>query len=108
MHIGLTALEPGTFALGIAEFTMMGILGDVARELGVSIVKAGHLISAYSVGGAGIQIAFNVSNAVAAVLGGVAIEHGGPQATALAGIPAAFAGAVALYILSHKYKTLAR
>lgn len=47
---GLTALALGTFALGIAEFGMMGILGDVADGIGVSIVNAGHLISAYSLG----------------------------------------------------------
>lgn len=50
MQKSLIALAIGTFALGIAEFAMMGILGDVADKLGVSIVSAGHLISAYSVG----------------------------------------------------------
>ncbi len=39
-----------TFALGIAEFGMMGILSDVATGTGVSISTAGHLISAYSLG----------------------------------------------------------
>ena len=48
MKRSLIALTIGTFALGIAEFGMMGILGDVARDLDISIVKAGHLISAYS------------------------------------------------------------
>lgn len=47
---GLLALALGTFALGIAEFTMMGILGDVSKELGVTIPQAGHLISAYALG----------------------------------------------------------
>lgn len=47
---GLLAMALGTFALGVAEFGMMGILGDVARGVGVSIVKAGHLISFYSAG----------------------------------------------------------
>lgn len=46
----MLALAIGTFALGIAEFAMMGILSAVARELDVSIVKAGNLISAYSAG----------------------------------------------------------
>lgn len=50
MKKSLIALALGTFALGIAEFGMMGILGDVASEVGVSIVQAGHLISAYSLG----------------------------------------------------------
>lgn len=50
MKKSLVALAIGTFALGIAEFTMMGILGDVARSLSVTIPNAGHLISAYSIG----------------------------------------------------------
>lgn len=50
MKKSLLALAIGTFALGIAEFAMMGILSAVARELDVSIVKAGNLISAYSAG----------------------------------------------------------
>ena len=50
MQRGLLALSFGTFALGIAEFGMMGILGDVAEGLNVSVVEAGHFISAYSLG----------------------------------------------------------
>lgn len=50
MKKSLIALALGTFSLGIAEFGMMGILGDVAKGVGVNIVTAGHLISAYSLG----------------------------------------------------------
>lgn len=50
MNRSLIALAIGTFALGIAEFAMMGILSEVASELNIGIVKAGHLISAYSAG----------------------------------------------------------
>lgn len=50
MKRSLLALASGTFALGIAEFGMMGILEDVARGMNVSIVEAGHLISTYSLG----------------------------------------------------------
>lgn len=50
MKKSLIALAMGTFALGIAEFSMMGILGDVASSLDVSVPKAGHLISAYALG----------------------------------------------------------
>lgn len=50
MNRSLFALAIGTFALGITEFGMMGILGDVARGIDVDIVKAGHLISTYSLG----------------------------------------------------------
>ena len=50
MNKGLIALACGTFALGIAEFTMMGVLGDVSAGLDISVSKAGHLISAYALG----------------------------------------------------------
>lgn len=50
MKRSLIALAVGTFALGIAEFGMMGILDNVARGINVDIVKAGHLIAAYSLG----------------------------------------------------------
>ena len=50
MKKSLLSLAFGTFALGIAEFGMMGILNDVAADLGISVVNAGHLISAYSTG----------------------------------------------------------
>lgn len=46
----LVALAMGTFALGISEFLMMGILGNVSTSLGVNISDAGHLISAYAIG----------------------------------------------------------
>lgn len=61
MNKGLYALALGTFALGIAEFGMMGVLGDVAAGVNVDISRAGHLISAYSTGvaiGAPLLIAF--------------------------------------------------
>lgn len=50
MKKSLVSLAFGTFALGIAEFGMMGILNDIASDLDISIEKAGHLISAYSAG----------------------------------------------------------
>ena len=46
----LTALAFGTLGLGIAEFVMMGILPDVAKDLHISIPQAGHFISAYALG----------------------------------------------------------
>lgn len=49
-NLSLVALAIGTFALGIAEFSMMGILSDVAAELHIPVSRAGHLISAYSLG----------------------------------------------------------
>lgn len=50
MKKSLVALAAGTFALGIAEFVMMGMLPDVATDLGVSIPVAGHFIAAYALG----------------------------------------------------------
>lgn len=50
MKKSLIALAFGTLGLGIAEFTMMGILPYVAQDLGISIPVAGHLISAYALG----------------------------------------------------------
>ncbi|MDE6268340.1 MAG: MFS transporter [Muribaculaceae bacterium] len=47
---GLLALAAGTFALGISEFVMMGILGNLAESMHVSISEAGHFISAYATG----------------------------------------------------------
>lgn len=50
MNKSLIALALGTFALGMAEFTTMGILGDIASSLQVTIPSAGHVISAYAFG----------------------------------------------------------
>lgn len=50
MKKSLLPLALGTFGLGISEFVMMGILPFVAKDMGVSIPEAGHLISAYAVG----------------------------------------------------------
>lgn len=50
MNKRLTALALGTFALGIAEFLIMGILVKLASSLGVTITDAGHCISAYAIG----------------------------------------------------------
>lgn len=46
----LLTLAFGTFGLGIAEFVMMGILPAVANDFGISLPKAGYLISAYALG----------------------------------------------------------
>lgn len=50
MKKSLIALAFGTLGLGIAEFTMMGILPYVAADLDISIPTAGHFISAYALG----------------------------------------------------------
>lgn len=50
MNKGLFALALGTFALGITEFLMMGILSNIASSMSVSVTDAGHFISAYAGG----------------------------------------------------------
>ena len=50
MKKSLLALASGTLGLGIAEFVMMGMLPNVARDLNISIPEAGHFISAYAIG----------------------------------------------------------
>ncbi|WP_225784374.1 MFS transporter [Xenophilus sp. Marseille-Q4582] len=44
------ALGVGGFAIGTGEFVIMGLLPEVAQDLGVSIPQAGHVISAYALG----------------------------------------------------------
>ena len=46
----MVALAVGSFAIGTGEFVIMGLLPDVARDIGVSIPDAGDLISAYALG----------------------------------------------------------
>lgn len=50
MPLALLALAVGAFGIGTTEFVMMGLLPDVAGDLGVSIPTAGHLVSAYALG----------------------------------------------------------
>ncbi len=50
MHKGLIALLLGGLTLGITEFSMMGLLPDLAANLGESIPEAGYLIAIYAVG----------------------------------------------------------
>ncbi len=44
------ALAVGSFGIGTGEFATMGLLPDMARNLGVSTPDAGHLISVYALG----------------------------------------------------------
>ena len=50
MKKSLLALATGSFALGFAEFVMMGILPATATGLRVSVPDAGDFISAYALG----------------------------------------------------------
>jgi DHA1 family inner membrane transport protein len=46
----MLALGVGGFAIGTGEFVIMGLLPEVARDIGTSIPQAGHVISAYALG----------------------------------------------------------
>ncbi len=46
----LLSLAFGAFAIGMTEFTMMGILPDIAKDLTIDIPTAGHLIALYALG----------------------------------------------------------
>jgi DHA1 family inner membrane transport protein len=50
--VWLSLLAPalGGFGIGTTEFASMGVLPDIARDLGVSIPSAGHAITAYALG----------------------------------------------------------
>lgn len=50
MNRGLIALAFGGMAIGMTEFTMMGILPDIAQNLEIEIPKAAHLIALYALG----------------------------------------------------------
>jgi len=46
----MLALGLGSFAIGTGEFVIMGLLPEVATDIGVTIPQAGHVISAYALG----------------------------------------------------------
>src|ERR1700737_354590 len=50
VHLAGLALAVGGFGIGTGEFGIMGLLPDVAGDIGVSIPVAGHVISAYALG----------------------------------------------------------
>ncbi len=50
MNRGLLALALGGLSIGMTEFSMMGVLPDLASDLGVSIPTAAHLIAFYALG----------------------------------------------------------
>ena len=46
----LFALSMGGFAIGTSEFVIMGLITEMARDLGVTEPQVGHVISAYALG----------------------------------------------------------
>jgi len=62
MNKGLIALAFGGLAIGMTEFTMMGILEVIANDLQISIPKAGNFIAFYALGvvvGAPVLVLFS-------------------------------------------------
>jgi DHA1 family inner membrane transport protein len=49
-RLALLALAMASFGIGTTEFVIMGLLPNVAGDLGVSIPKAGMLVSGYALG----------------------------------------------------------
>lgn len=69
-------LAIGGLGIGTTEFTIMGLLPDIAHSLKVDIPEAGHLISAYALGvviGAPLLIRYAVSKPPKKVLLGLMI-----------------------------------
>lgn len=61
MNKGLIALAFGGLAIGMTEFTMMGILPDIAQDINIDIPTASNLIGLYALGvvvGAPTLVAF--------------------------------------------------
>jgi len=50
MPLSLLILALSAFAIGTTEFVIMGLLPDVANDLGVSIPGAGWLVTGYALG----------------------------------------------------------
>lgn len=50
MNKGLIALAFGGLAIGMTEFTMMGILPDIAKDINIDIPEASNLIGLYALG----------------------------------------------------------
>lgn len=50
MHPGLIALAMGGFGIGLTEFSITGLLTDVAADLRVTIPAAGGLVTGYALG----------------------------------------------------------
>ncbi|BCU56776.1 MFS transporter AraJ [Enterobacter kobei] len=46
----IVSLALGTFGLGMAEFGIMGVLTELAKDVQISIPAAGHMISWYALG----------------------------------------------------------
>ncbi|MDU4349867.1 MAG: MFS transporter, partial [Klebsiella michiganensis] len=65
------SLALGTFGLGMAEFGIMGVLPEIAHDVGISIPAAGNMISWYALGvviGAPVMALFSSRFSLKAVM----------------------------------------
>ena len=94
LRLAITAMALGGFAIGTTEFAAMGLLPDMARDLGVSEPTAGHVISAYALG---VVVG---APAIAVLAARV------PRKTLLMGLMAAFAVGNLATVLAPNYPAL--
>lgn len=94
MRLPLLALAAAAFGIGTTEFVIMGLLPDVAADLGVSAPAAGMLVSGYAIGVA-------VGAPILAIL-----TARWPRKTALVGLMGLFILGNALCALAPNYALL--
>ena len=95
-----SASAPVSLALVFLGPAALFGLGGPMQYLIVRYSRGGEIL-----GGAGIQIAFNMSNACSAYLGGMVIRHGfGLAAPALLGVPMALVCAGVLIWFYRRYE----
>lgn len=92
--VTIVALALGGFGIGTTEFVSMGLLPDMATDVGVTIPQAGHVISAYALG---VVVGAPVLAALGARL---------PRRAMLIGLMAAFALGNAASALAPGYPSL--
>src|SRR4051794_15428377 len=92
--IAVVALALGGFAIGTTEFVTMGVLPDIAADVGVDIPTAGHLISVYALG---VVVGAPVIAALGARL---------PRRRLLVGLMAAFLVGNLLTVVAPGYRTM--
>ena len=94
MPLSLLALAVAAFGIGTTEFVVMGLLPDVARDLGVTIPAAGLLVTGYALG---VVIGAPVMAILTAAL---------PRKGTLVGLMALFIGGNVLCALAPSYGLL--
>ncbi|MFG1422642.1 MFS transporter [Roseixanthobacter liquoris] len=94
MPLSLLSLAVAAFGIGTTEFVVMGLLPDVARDLGVTIPEAGLLVTGYALG-------VVVGAPLLAIL-----TANWPRKTTLVGLMAVFIGGNILCALAPSYGLL--